>query len=65
MIIVKDNMSTDLFLIDKDDYSIVRDDKHYKKIFEKAELNIILEKEFEELKHLPQNLYTVKIYAMR
>ena len=32
-IVIKDNVATGMFIVDKTDFSIVRDDQYYKKIF--------------------------------
>lgn len=48
--------------MDKNDYSIVRTVEYYRKVYEKADLDILYEDVFKEM---PSDLYEVRIFALR
>ena len=62
MIVVKDNVASNVFIVDKSDCSIVRNEDLYKAAFARADLSIVFEKRFE---HMPKDYYTVMTYALR
>lgn len=62
IIVVKDNLARSGFLVDKEDSSIMRSDKYYKSLFERAGLEL-----FEQQRQtgFPKSLFPVKMYALR
>ena len=62
VILVKDNVCNEIFIVDKNDYSIVRTVEYYRKIYEKADIDILYEDVFKEM---PEDLYQVRIFALR
>lgn len=47
VILVKDNVSSKMFIVDKGDCSLVRNVEYYRKVFEKADLDILYEDTFD------------------
>lgn len=62
VILVKDNVASKMFIVDKNDYSIVRNVEYYRKIYEKADLDILYEEVFDKM---PEGLYEVRTFALR
>lgn len=62
IICVKDNLARSGFLVDKEDSSIMRSDKYYKSLFQRAQLEL-----FEQQRQtgFPKSLFPVKMYALR
>ncbi|KAG5472306.1 hypothetical protein LSCM1_03705 [Leishmania martiniquensis] len=62
-IFFKENCSTgDRFLVDKEDSSLTRSDKHYKRLFGESGVRVVKEAFQEEW---PTDLFPVKMYALR
>jgi protein N-terminal methyltransferase len=60
VICIKENIKRKGFLVDKDDYSVVRSEKHFKLAFQAAGLRVVkhvLQKNF------PEDLFKVKIFG--
>lgn len=62
VIIMKENISSGCFIIDKEDCTIIRDEMYFKTIFEQTGLNIIYEEDFEEF---PKDLYRITTYVLK
>lgn len=62
VVVVKENVKSKGFHVDKDDSSVTRSDSLFKRAFRDAGLEVIRE----ELQvNFPQDLYKVKMYALR
>lgn len=62
-IFFKENCSSsDKFLVDKEDSSLTRSDRHYKRLFAKAGVSVIKE---EDQKDWPSGLLKVRMYALK
>ena len=59
---MKDNVANKMFIVDKSDCSLVRNVEYYRKVFEKADLDILYEDTFNSM---PKDFYEVRIFAMR
>ncbi|KAL7696852.1 AdoMet dependent proline di-methyltransferase/Methyltransferase domain containing protein [Lotmaria passim] len=62
-IFFKENCASgDRFLVDKDDSSLTRSDKHYKRLFSRSGVRVVKEAFQEEW---PADLFAVKMYALK
>ena len=61
VICVKENVSEQGFVVDREDSSVMRDDKHFKLLFERAGCSLQLEA---QQQHFPEELKMVKMYAL-
>ena len=62
VICVKENLSSSGFLVDRQDSSLTRTDAHFKALFARAGCSLVLER---QQKEFPQELFKVKMYALR
>jgi len=62
IIIVKENISRDGFILDREDTSITRSDLQYRQIFHRAGLKLVAEK---LQSGFPKQLFPVRMYALR
>lgn len=64
VIFFKDNVmeTSDKFLVDKDDSSLTRSDRHYKALFGRAGLTVVKE---DHQRDWPKDLFPVKMFALR
>jgi len=62
VIVVKENMSSGGFVLDKEDMSVTRSESAYKAVFESAGLKVV--EEMWQTK-FPKELYPVKMFALR
>lgn len=62
IIIVKENISRDGFILDRDDTSITRTDLQYRQIFDRAGLKLVAEK---LQTGFPKQLFPVRMWALR
>lgn len=61
VICVKENVSEGGFVVDREDSSVMRDDKHFKLLFARAGCSLLLEA---QQQHFPEELKMVKMYAL-
>lgn len=64
-VVVKENLSTDLFhrdIYDEEDSSVTRSDDKFRRLFQEAGLKIMAT---EQQKGMPKELYPVRIYALK
>lgn len=61
-VVIKDNVCSKGFCVDKTDYSIARDNVHFLKIFSKAGMRVVLQENFE---NFPQECFRVTKYALK
>ena len=62
VICVKENLSQDGFIVDRQDSSVTRSDAHFKQVFARAGCTLLLE---QQQKNFPKELFKVKMYALR
>jgi protein N-terminal methyltransferase len=62
VICVKENISSDGFLVDRQDSSLTRSDMHFKQVFHRAGCLLLLERQQQVF---PKELFKVKMYALR
>jgi len=60
--VVKENISSGGFVLDKEDMSVTRSESAYKAVFESAGLKVV--EEMWQTK-FPKELYPVKMFALR
>lgn len=63
-IVIKENIcrKEHEFVVDSDDCSVMRSDLYMRRLFDKAGMQLIA---FEDQKNFPQELYPVRMYALR
>ncbi len=59
VICVKENLSSDGFLVDRQDSSLTRSDVHFKQVFQRAGCALLLE---QAQQNFPKELFKVKMY---
>jgi len=62
VIVMKENLSSGCFIIDKEDCTIIRDEQYFKAIFEKSGVNIVYE---QDLENWPTEYYRVVSYVLK
>jgi protein N-terminal methyltransferase len=58
VICVKENLSSDGFIVDRQDSSLTRSDLHFKQIFQRAGCTLLLER---QQQNFPKELFKVKM----
>jgi len=61
-IIMKENVNCRGFVVDKEDFTIIRDEPYFQAIFDKAQLDIIYQ---QDLESWPDDLYRVVSYVLK
>ena len=62
LVCLKENITMDGFMVDREDSSITRSDGLMKAVFERAELTLLAEQVQSDF---PKEIYEVKMYALR
>lgn len=63
VICIKENVSDQGFLIDREDSSIMRNDQHFKLLFRRAGCTLQLQQQ-QQQQHFPAQLKAVNMYAL-
>eukprot|EP00349_Pseudokeronopsis_sp_Brazil_P003754 CAMPEP_0202960712 /NCGR_PEP_ID=MMETSP1396-20130829/4869_1 /ASSEMBLY_ACC=CAM_ASM_000872 /TAXON_ID= /ORGANISM="Pseudokeronopsis sp., Strain Brazil" /LENGTH=80 /DNA_ID=CAMNT_0049680111 /DNA_START=601 /DNA_END=843 /DNA_ORIENTATION=- len=62
LIVVKENVNDKGFLLDKDDNSVLRDNRYFMEMFDQAGFSVI---KHQYQKGFPKDLYKISIFVLR